>query len=92
MRADDEDYILDRSVLALGPCECPTGSPYREPPSRLYRTDHAPAPCGPYITPNWFFHSLMRMCRNMLAGYGPTDSLGEPMGHPGILWDRYRRP
>lgn len=88
MRTDDEDWILDRSILALGPCECPTGSPYREPPSQLYRTDHAR---GPYISRDWFFHRTLRMVRNSLAGHGAIDPLGDPMGHPGILWDRFRR-
>jgi hypothetical protein len=83
MRADDEEYICNQSTLALGPCECPTGSPYREPPSRLYRTDRAPDAEGPGITRDWHFWSLLRRVHNILGGMGSGDSMGEPFAKLG---------
>ena len=91
MMSDDEGYIGNECRLALGPCECPTGNPYREPPSRLYRTTRAPEAVGPYISRDWFFYSLMRAVRNMTRpGMGKVDSLGEPLSKLGPFVRVYR--
>lgn len=78
MISDDEGSIGRECRLALGPCECPIGSPYREPPSRLYRTTSAPTSEGPGLSRDWYFWRLVRMARNAVAGLGSVDPMGEP--------------